>query len=378
VYGANHNYLEHYDLGSPVQSSTIANPYQASQPINTNYQYSDLNGVWSLRVQQNLPSSSLDIRDGSSGAYGTISDYVVVITDLSGTVFTFYQDLIGEITSLPRHGRLFATSRENTSYFDFMEAFQVDTSFQISTAPGGSRPLGLCYNDPGCISTGGSGPLLDDLRLLGDSPVLNLLRNERIVVYVPDAGYLGPDFFTYVIHQGSTLQQHLIQDGSFGSVNEVTANVRECRKYQSDAFRNMNRAVHPLCICAFNTTSTEVSMRDCSSNVAAVCSSTQDSRAVFINMCEACSLGLNSSSANSPSINSGACSVEIYRAVWFALDRGLCRDAPRIDCASETFTEAGSDARNYLSLKPPLLFGSLTALGNSFGGYGWFDSSTLI
>lgn len=377
IYSSKMNSLRYYDRGSPVVSSTITKPYQADQPLDSTFKYVDFTGLWHLQIQQKSDTSSLDVPGGWEGAYGTISDFVIIITDLSGTVFTFYQDLVAEITSLPNHGSLYVTSRDNSSFWDFQEAFQMDPEYRIGTREGSGLPLGLCYKDPGCLSKSGKGPLLDFRHLLGATPSLNFLRDERVVVYVPDAGFLGSDSLTYVVHQGTQLQQHVSFNGQSGSLNEVTMNIRNCRRYQQETVNGYTTSPQALCSCAFNSTVTSAAISSCGAAVLSMCSSTDLSSNVFVNMCESCGLSIAQMTLNMSSQTSGACSTEIYRAVWFVLDRGICSANPRRDCISESFTESGRDVRNYLSLKPPLLYGSISALGNSFGGYGWFDTAVL-
>lgn len=377
VYSVKLNYLRYYDKGNPVVASTIIDPYQPADPLADSFQFIDMRGIWYLRIQQNLNDKGENqIGGGWSGAYGTISDYVLVITDLSGTVYTFYQDLVAQITSLPKHGSLYFTNREGFDYWDFQEAFQVQETLLISTAPGDGLPRGLCYMDSTCSASAGKGPILDDKRMYGAVPIFNAIRGERVVVYAPDLNYIGPDYFTYVIYDGASLQEHVIQGGVIGTINEVMLNIRVCRRFQQEIKSHFNQSSHPLCACAFNSTATFSSIEECGLAVISICSIKSDFRDFFINMCESCKLS-TSISLNTTSIVSGDCSVEIYRAVWFVIDRGLCSSTPRMDCSTSTFTNEGKDSWNYLSLKPPLLYGSLTALGNSFGGYGWFDSSTL-
>lgn len=378
VFSVKLNYLKYYDKGNPVLASTIIDPYQAADPLADSFQFADMRGLWYLRIQQNFQDEGSDPNGGGwSGAYGTISDYALVITDLSGTVYVFYQDLIAEVISLPKHGSLYFTTREGFDFWDFQEAFQVEESLLISTSPGSGLPRGLCYMDSTCSATAGKGPILDDKRMFGATPIFNAIRGERVVVYAPDPDYLGPDYFTYVVHNGASLQQHVVQDGVLGTVNEVTLNVRICRRFQQELSSRFNQSTHPLCVCAFNSTATFATIEDCGLAVITVCSASTNFRDFFINMCESCHLSTTSSLLNTTSLVTGDCSVEIYRAVWFVIDRGLCSLTPRMDCSTSVFTNEGGDSWNYLSLKPPLLYGSLTALGNSFGGYGWFDSSTL-
>jgi hypothetical protein len=48
-----------------------------------------------------------------------------------------------------------------------------------------------------------------------------------------------------------------------------------------------------------------------------------------------------------------------------------------MDCSTETITAKGREATNYLSIKPPLLYGAFTRLKNGFGGYGWYNTALL-
>lgn len=50
---------------------------------------------------------------------------------------------------------------------------------------------------------------------------------------------------------------------------------------------------------------------------------------------------------------------------------------PFMDCSTETVTEPGRESTNYLSLKPPTLFGGFERLKNSFGAYGWYHTPLL-
>lgn len=48
-----------------------------------------------------------------------------------------------------------------------------------------------------------------------------------------------------------------------------------------------------------------------------------------------------------------------------------------MDCSTESVTEPGREATNYLSLKPPILYGGFERLKNSFGAYGWYHTPLL-
>jgi hypothetical protein len=76
------------------------------------------------------------------------------------------------------------------------------------------------------------------------------LRDERVVSYVPHSNYLGPDFFTYCIYDGITMQQHVTQTGILETENQVTMHVRNCRPVDYMIQFNIKTPVHPLCVCA--------------------------------------------------------------------------------------------------------------------------------
>jgi hypothetical protein len=100
------------------------------------------------------------------------------------------------------------------------------------------------------------------------------------------------------------------------------------------------------------------------------------SSAHLLSMCAACldpSRGMGSSD----------CQTQTIRAVSLLTSRGLCSPStgpsalPVRDCSAETVTEPGLEGKNYLSLRPPMLYGSVERSGNSFGAYGWYHTPRL-
>jgi hypothetical protein len=65
-------------------------------------------GRWLVQIKQD--PASIDDLKSRIGAYGTVSDVVLIITDYSGVVHTFYQDIRAEIVSLPKYGSLYTTT----------------------------------------------------------------------------------------------------------------------------------------------------------------------------------------------------------------------------------------------------------------------------
>jgi hypothetical protein len=70
--------------------------------------------------------------NGRSGSFGTISDWVLVITDLSGIVHAYYQDLRAVVQTLPRYGTLYTASQSTPdAYGDWREAFDIAIGYYI-------------------------------------------------------------------------------------------------------------------------------------------------------------------------------------------------------------------------------------------------------
>jgi FlaG/FlaF family flagellin (archaellin) len=343
---------------------------------------------------------------GFSGAAGTISEAVLIITDLAGIVHSYYQDLRAEVTSLPKYGDLSYTApRTPSPYGNWRENFEVTAEGKLVPKLGGERPLGYCYGPDSyfnastqdadnvyqqCPDNFGVAPLLSTLRVLGDTPETAYLRNERVVVYKPRQGYLGPDYFTYIVHDGQNIQTHEVQGSAQGSQNEVTVHVRKCRPFTDKIKRGLDAKLSPsfaadgshlLCQCAQTEISQINNRTVCDAARAVVCSSSANNDTVnswdhFKAMCLTCTDPRRG-------LLSGECQTQTIRAVSLLTSRGLCRATkgptatPFMDCTAETVTEPGREATNYLSSKPPLLTGAFQKLMNSFGAYGWYHTPLL-
>eukprot|EP01035_Chromulina_nebulosa_P016942 gene16942-22434_t len=360
-----------YDKGSPISPSSLMTPYQAEESFIA-FREIFYDGRWDLEIVQSSISTPTNLAiDKISGAYGMISDYVIIITDLVGQVYVFYQDLTSTITSLPKYGTLYKSESSTPSpYGNWREAFEITKAGQITSKPGLSRNLGLCIEPTNgeCIANYGVGSNLDTLRILGDTPNNNFIKFERVVYYKPFDSYLGPDYFTYQIYDGVTLQTHdgLAIDSSNGIVitNEVTVHTRYCRIFGYKLANNITNTPLPLCICAQNESSVLGYSSQCDSVRNEICSNTT-TRSQYLSMCQACEISLVSTE----------CIQQTIRSVSFLTTIGECSTYPIMDCSSESVTLSGKDATNYLTISPPTKYGSFTVLGNSFGGYGWFDSS---
>ena len=214
-----------------------------------------------------------------------------------------------------------------------------------------------------------------------------------MVIYKPKLHYEGPDYFTYLIHDGQNVQFH---SGGFSSkpkaesVNEVTIHVRNCRVFESGVLKQKAAAAsaagdgglasaplqskHPLCPCAASEESVIGNMTECLTGFYDICAS-ESSRYHFLNLCLVCEAGFIYPSNSPEAPFSEACVTEVIRSVGFITQRGFCSGKPAMECSTELLSVGGREAVNYLTLKPYTLHGSYTQLGNGYGGYGWYDSA---
>ncbi len=383
--------LQTYDGGSPVSPSYLTKPYQPFEPFSANFNNLPFGGRWLVQLAQD--DSLFHDRLGWSGAYGTISEAVLVVTDLAGIVHSYYQDLRAEIVSLPKFGTLSSTSynKQIPAYGDWREAFEVAADGTLSVKTGFQRNLGYCYsrsdaNDDflDCADNFGVGPPLDDT-MRGAVPEQKFLRQERVVIYTPFKGYLGPDVFTYKIHDGLRLQAHISAlNGTQGEDNEVTLHVRQCRRFQSQlryatasdtdipaSFFLQDSsdalATHALCACAASERGMlGDNVTACTTARTSLCNNSE-TRQRLLFMCLPCFDPLRG-------LLSGDCKAQTIRAVSLVTTRGLCDSQPPMDCSNEIITSPGLEKVSYLSLKPPLLYGAMSRSKNGFGGHGWFNT----
>jgi len=386
--------LASYNEGSPVYPSYLTNNYQPSDPLDLTFQNVEFDGRWQIQVTQDS-TVQRDVM-GWSGSYGTISEAVLIITDLAGVVHSYYQDLKAQVQSLTKYGQLIYTVPHTSSpYGDWREAFEVGQNGQLMPLTGSERSLGYCYGEQSsyCASSFGVGPLVNE-RVLGDTPETLYFRNERVVVYKPYTDYLGPDYFTYIIYDGINVQTHTSTYGDTGSVNEVTIHVRNCRRFQAQLRSGNESELHPICICAQTETSLINDTALCDAARIFICNSVSTVTTSSTNYTDS---GIETSTASAAfyddadkflsmcltcfdparGLRSGDCQTQTIRAVSLMTSRGLCSSEPTMDCSGETITTPGREKVNYLSLRPPTLFGAFSRLKNSFGAYGWYSTPSL-
>jgi len=405
VFAERLNSLSTYARGSPISPSTPVTPYQPEQSFAHTFNDLPYDGMWIVQISQAAASAAALAKSqgGWSGALGTVGEAVLVVTDLVGITHAYYQDLAAHVTALPKHGNLSTTTTAALNgYGDWRDAFETTVSGELSVRPGGDVPRGICYGAqsseqrdttwgnghgplPGayykCPDSFGQGPLLDGLRLLGPTPTEIMLRQERLVVYQPRAEFLGHDSFTYEVRDGLNVQTHAAGNALSGQgpSNEVQLHVRNCRAYAAALTRNDFVPSHALCSC-----SQSASLPVGGSNATA-CAITRSSlcgdpvsRAQFLSMCVACNYSATTTgSVSSAGFNSAACKAETIRAVSFVVTRGLCSHKQPMDCSAEISSPEGFETFNFLSLGAAFGSNYFTALGDSFGGQGWYNSPPL-
>jgi hypothetical protein len=193
IFEEKYNTMSSYSYGSPVAASSLMNPYQPEEPFSFAFNQQFYDGEWYLQVDQLTDYSPPIDHHGSSEAVGSLSEFVIIVTDMAGVLHTHYQDIRAELTSLPKYGSLMLTKEVTSSpYSTWRDAFEVASDGQLMPLPGGERHLGICYgsdisNSNGvkqndifkhCLDSFGVGPNLDN-RLLGDVPYTKILTKRK-------------------------------------------------------------------------------------------------------------------------------------------------------------------------------------------------------
>lgn len=348
--------LKWYDKTAITVPARATRPYQSADSLKHAFVDRKVDGRWILQLETSGNISAKNI-EGYQGSEGTLSDWVLLVTDMLGVVHTYYQDLRAVVTSNPKYGTLHRSVEGTLSpYGDWREAFEVSSAGAIVAKKGLERALGVCngVDTTGqngersgyqryryCTENFGVAPALTD-RKHGDYPEEMYLRNERIVFYEPNVNYYGPDYFTYKILDDTHKQSN---DGD----SEVTLHVRHCKTEQSSA-------VHRLCTCEQSEQGIVSNRETCSANINSLCSDAKE-RYVYLNMCLSCEVGGQD------------CLGEIVRAVAFLKAQGECDTLERPNCDSEIRTAEGRESRNYLSLMSYPWNGPFSSVRDDYGNF---------
>ena len=410
VYNEKLNTLGTFTQGS-LRPTSLTNPLQPEESFKINFNDFHYDGRWVVQLKQTALDDQTNTATGYTGSYGTISDAAIIITDLAGVLHTYHQDIWAEVMTLPKYGNLTLTNpktNDKYNYLNWKESFEVSSTInQLTANTGSQRPFGQCYNDD-CSSNYNVRPGLDSYRILGDKSAFNIIRDERLVSYQPNDNFLGPDFFTYRIHDGVTIQKHssqsnnndinesgVINQSELDTLNQVTIHMRYCRLVAHKLQNNIPNIVLPICsACQLGVDQIFVNQTSCNDMRTQLCS-IESTRIQYISLCLTCTTvsasSVSASTTNSTISNSTMsttfslglnydnklCQAQTLRVISFLTSHGLCSVDPLLDCSTEFVTLEGKERVNYLTLTPPLLDGSYSSIGNSIGGYGWFSSPPL-
>jgi hypothetical protein len=353
IYEHRLNTLHWYKEGFPVTPTPVTKPFQPRDSFHNAFKSVKYEGQWSVQFSTTSEITSGNIR-GWEGSEGTVSDWVLVVTDLAGITHTHYQDLRAEITAMPKYGQLITTTTGTTSpYSEWRDAFELTENGYIEVSADMKRALGICngvdttgmngvrsgYNTYRyCPDSFGVGHTLNN-RLSGDYPNKNqFLRNERAVFYIPNTDYRGPDFFTYKIFEGPKIQK-----SSATTDNEVTVHVRKCRDNQAT---RVTEGIHSLCSCSASEDYVVGDWTTCHASIQSICAKDSIFFDSFFNLCLQCG---DVSTDSIRDVNAG-CRSEIIRTVSYLVASRQCDTDPYYPCGDEIVTERGRESVNYLSL----------------------------
>ena len=353
VYSEPLHYTRNMQHLTSLPSQPLTKPYQPEAALMESFSQVPFDGDWLLTI------STTDLY------HGQMSDWMLVVTDLAGVVQPFYMDIQATIHTLPKYGSLFQTHTPPLGHFQ--QIFSNDNPSELHASPDMKRPQGDCFigDNSGsdiCPENYGVAPRLTSRRL-GDILDRNPLRNERIVRYQPHEGYLGPDSFTYRVQLGSL---PLLD----GGLVETRIHIRNCRSQEYNLAFGINITRHALCDCRATEDWPYGNLSSCSTAIALTCADA-DQRNLFHSMCTTCP---------AQELSFGQCLAEVDRAVQLVQSRFLCDDAPGLPaCESESFTKPGPEPFLYFFQPHHLSSGRdhFTPLGNSYGGQGSLDTTTL-
>jgi hypothetical protein len=331
----------------------VTRPFQPLDSFYNAFKSVKFQGQWSVQFSTTSNYTKGNIR-GWEGSVGTVSDWVLVVTDLAGITQTHYQDLRAEVTAMPKYGQLITSTTGTTSpYSEWRDAFELSEDGYIAVSADMKRSLGICngvdttgmngvrsgYNTYRyCPDSYGVGHTLNN-RLTGDYPNKNqFLRNERALFYIPNTDYRGPDFFTYKIFEGPKIQK-----SSATTDNEVTVHVRKCRDNQAV---RVAEGVHTLCSCSASEDYVVGDWTTCHASIQTICAADSIYFDSFFNLCLQC----DDITANDIRGVHAGCRSEIIRTVSYLVASRRCDTEPYYSCGDEIVTGGGKESFNYLSL----------------------------
>lgn len=341
---------------NPVQATELGAMYTPNSPLRPLYSEIPYDGQWVVTISQPSQSSG-----SSTGQSGSLSEVVIVVTDMAGVVTAYYQDIYAVLDTLPRYGTLYTTEKGSLlGYTSWHEAFGLLFSQPILPDAARSIALGQCTGDIDSLcfqKTPGSRDFRVERtqQVTGDKPLTRtILRNERIVYYIPDPSFKGQDFFTYSTYAGFAVQQRdqtvslvvqpcrlfLNRSSAFASASNATsiAFAYPQAKYDANvafsAGSYWSEVSAGLCHCAPSALDIIADESACISSRASICSVLSSNsagqnmlRGHFYDMCLSCygySVSGTLLEADATANDAGSCRTLTIRAASLLLLRGLC------------------------------------------------------
>lgn len=241
VFKERSHQLSDYRSGSPVATQFYpdAKSWSPEEPLAPVFGSMASEGTWILSItdtarQQQYPTYS-------THGMGAISDWVLNVTSFGGESRTYYMDVKARVETLPRHGKLYValngTERDHADFdgngvldpleadaflqryalsygvlpdgtrsralVSFMAGYESYGGIEIVADPSERQKVMPSLCDRACYETRGIDPFMFP-GTTGDVGLkLMVVRDDRIVRYVPNTDFRGTDAFTYSIWIGS-------------------------------------------------------------------------------------------------------------------------------------------------------------------------------
>ncbi|EEY53173.1 uncharacterized protein PITG_06804 [Phytophthora infestans T30-4] len=241
VFTEQSHVLSQYAGGTPVR--TAYHPggkmWSPEEPFRYTFSGMPSEGAWTLAVEDTAVNGSSLTPPRPNTTAGGISDWVLFITNQAGETVSYFMDFQAQLHALPRHGTLYVgldeTERDHLDIDGngLLDSIEADTYLR-RYSPNGYTELSsnnrerelkefmLSYQEYGAVqalrdpserqlrlpSSVCSAECLAAIKLdpyfyvgLEGDRALKLLRvvGDRMVKYVPDAGFRGLDAFTFSV-----------------------------------------------------------------------------------------------------------------------------------------------------------------------------------
>jgi len=315
--------MSRYTGGSPIAERAVVEPYLAEDSLTERFRNYMYGGVWTLSITDHkvyansYEGGKLEEMNGR----GTFNDFVLVITDQTNTINRYYMETQALVKTLPKYGQLLVKEFDDVDegdWWTFGDADKMTSEIGLEAVTGMERNLGACYgvdttglngvknvgNHRHCPLNFGVGNLLNTQKEGAESKK-RYLGKERVVYYKPNEDFEGVDHFTFSSLIG---QQE-------GDEVEVRINVRNCRRFFSDAKIGNFESTPSLCGCKRSEVDLFGSETLCPAEVRGVCGGVEGER--YTNMCVLCK-------GTDFSIYTAECKIEIDRAVSMLESKGRC------------------------------------------------------